>query len=1752
MLELSIADVDVGHETFFQTTLTRVFTRESVSRAWRAPPSHHHHAASARARASRVGKMAVAMSVDYGPANAAATPGDGDRAELGAAEAAGAVFAILNCLLQQTPLPGRAGEPATASAAADAVAALGCASGAVVSGLWAAHGARGKNVPPEGAAAFSECVRALTAPRASAGGAGVALLEKEDALVAMGPEAYEEVLGAAGSNAAKLEKTLRTRYFYTISSFNLFREANEGYAKLLCLLGDGKALNDMEEDAAFARAVVDQIHALMGHFSLDIGKVCEIALAACCARVCSTQGPCRLPPLFSTLLDAFEPDCVAIMTGQLLALNYPPVAAAPDAENDSAAGRTPGADARSGAVLQLVATLLTERRVKLEDVWSDLYPTNAELREKEAAHHIKLQALSINKSSLLPPSNPLPSRAAPFRRGPSDRDMFTAHEVCEDGPYAGMHGGELQKVALVELLVMHGRCYDVLAMVQALSGDKLGAVDLAAHPPIAKALCGILRIVLGPAVLLARDEMRLEGMETLDPEGDAQRRSEAADLAKLGGLMSGFLEPIPTRNALLDDTDERSRVVVALLELLGPHARRSPELAQDLCLLLDVPAARDNAMAEAIVQLSLLPTLVLTQSHCVLAAKIWAVISPWRHEKRWRLYRYLEEDLPALYPITKLFGDRAAHEFKQNMKRMTVENAESLSCVVASLSHSQPVPVINALMQHLCAYPVDDSIILGMVSFCGSNSDLTNDVTIYMFLHRMADSDRKRIKDDGLNATQWFSNSSEFLSVFIRRVSPLVEGERLQINGVVHFLMKEIGVKRNVMASVMLSDILGGVAGVPTISILSERQVLAQAGGPALIDATSGAFATVGLDTSPSGKLLNTRLSMDVAAAVVSLRDAFLSTGMSADLGIAIGKLASQNLADKNFHLKQLKAVSYLKDRMGLLLSQYAAFLSLPVSDADSGDVTTTLGDDLLAIGIAPLVMEFKLQLDTAFVLLRPIVDYLQIFPSASEDPSGDVAMATADENGPSKMILPVSDIVKQFDVARKPEDTQLLSTELELSFWSLSDGDLHVPSEAYDTEIKRLGLSIRAWEAALGAERKPRHNAEMSQRSRTLEAELLKMKDIVKALEAEKITRTRRQKTVSARLALRKEMFAPSGSKGDRDVAFMRSSVLFFLQHCILPRCSISGVDAAFCGRFPVKVMTMGMQVFDMAVYFELLLEALPNKILSSSETEAEHVSALLRDTLETLDRWRLHKGTIPGVGFLSAKKPADATKQVPMDRREYLDWLRNRHERLAKSFAHVVKFQPEYLMLRNTLGALTRVIEVFPSINEHWSLLSDCVGKLQTHSKLEDIKLYAKMLTARLGKRKTHVLPDHVFRMNVSDKSSATKAVLPSKSLPPPPPPPGRRGDRDNLPTDATRNVSGKRPRSPMPGDQVQASQSKSLKRTDEHGPPSRAPPVDAMPVDSGPRAPIVKSDSGDRGSAGSPRDRDGKTSRDQGRDMRPRPRKDRPRDESGRGGRRDKRDRHGDGDDGRDRNQEVQRDRSERTRDRGSGRDRPRTADRDRDRDADHPRDHRETARDRDRERARDIASRPRGFDAASRAGPNRINNGGHFHNEYRGFSSKQSPREDPPAHNPAASAGNFRGRGGRGGGSANAGAGMARGVWKTADNDLRDSRQQSQSHHGGPPHDMPRNADNVYNPRQLQPPTDGRRDGAQPGPRRSPPGEMGSHGGGGNFGREGMAPRDRPVDSHHEGSRDYEGGRGGGRGNMQGSGRHPQKHRPHTRR
>lgn len=1301
------------------------------------------------------------------------------------------VFRSLECLMRGTPFCGE-DTVATVPRTIQEIATVGASSEQIASAVWMAlkvarvlstaeeeGGATRSSEPTSSAIGnVAAVVWGLTSDSKLLTGSDlIEMLDESEVALLMRERQNDQ----AALRVPLSEKRFRTRAFFSQTNFNLMREESEGFAKLVCLLGDTGRLRSNECNEAFIASVTAHVHALIGKFQLESNKIIEIVLAACCKRIESDPAArntlCRggFPLLYRSLLDIFSREKVAEMTCHVLAmyraLDRGDSESAPDDQKEMSIPKSPARHALSQktpqSLLVLLATFVREDRLPLASVWPRLDPEHQYLVQLHEDFMTELDAICASKSNFNIGAGGHSMASQPqneARSGSgSDRDIFARFPICERGPYGAR---DLQKIELLLIMLENARWTDVLEFMRLMSEDGK-CVDVASHPPIAHALGKLIHLAIGPAVIHAKN------LDDVDSESLQDVRNFAKHLDQLGGAEMGFVQSIPTQDVFFNDADVRAQVVMNLLVLLGPHVRRFPELFQDLCTLLDDDRYARCRVADTLVREVLMPGLFLSQSNPVIPECLWSVLCRWDYRARWSLYSKVREDVPLMYPVARLSANRASHEVKQVMKRLTVDNAMQFCSTVAKITHGQALSVFDSLLGIVCGYPADQSSIVPSVDVCSTVSSLAHDMLVFTLIDKLSNDLRSKLKEDGVNSSQWFANLSLYFATFLRK-SRAADQVRPCLEPVMHFLFRQIVQKRDPMASILVSDILLCLAGIPIITIVSDKQIRAQSGGPALSNAACGSLANLGQDTSHSGATFDTRLDQEIVDACSELRHALLSCELSAQLPIGVAQLVCNVLHDENVSDEQLKLYSGLVDRVLQCQQQLASFFALPVSKS--------LRESFRKVGAAPLMRDYGLAASSVFLFLRPEIDFLDVFPGKSEFHNGNPGPGTHDATSVSSQ-LPADVNASQgvqvqvnssqtfkhsiFELSQvlTSSVTEHISVELYVAFWILELGDLIVPLDLYKAESARLTAAMAA------SDRERNHYLEtpdlenpdkLDERRKWQQAEVKRIHEAVQDLNQEMNAKSKRQQNIYQRLQQwRKSLLPACMQRSKTTIPNAKSVVSMFLGECVLPRCGMSGTDAIFCSRFPLVLMELGIDAFDISTYFSMLMLAIPARLLAATEGEALYVSSLLRETLETLDRWRLHSeqfdreaGNRFSCHFTTFDE--DGSRRV-MNHKEYCDWLFTIHDGLTNSFMYAL-MKTEYLMLRNSLEALSRILHVFPKVIDHAKVLGERIEDLHKSTSMEDVRMSALALHGRIGICRSKALPQHVFRLRPASKPGSS----------------------------------------------------------------------------------------------------------------------------------------------------------------------------------------------------------------------------------------------------------------------------------------------------------------------------------------------------------------------------------------------------------
>eukprot|EP00178_Gracilaria_changii_P000441 TRINITY_DN1052_c0_g1_i1.p1 TRINITY_DN1052_c0_g1~~TRINITY_DN1052_c0_g1_i1.p1 ORF type:complete len:1760 (-),score=301.38 TRINITY_DN1052_c0_g1_i1:411-5690(-) len=1176
-----------------------------------------------------------------------------------------------------------------------------------------------------------------------------------DALVSAGALSHQVLLDALDQEALLIldpqakhafeEKRARTRMWFTQTRYHLFREESEGYAKIISLLYDCIRKPDLMR----IEAAVSMCMQLISRFNLTFNKVTELVIGAAAeymdpllSKSASMPIDHRLPSHLSCLLAAFPNNHISTVVGAMLQLFHAP----PKPKTPTANAAEPNASETEqptpAALLATVAVLIREGYMTVADVWGYMSPMDNQLfdnRFVEFESH--LLELSREVSSVKLGKRDAANerlKVAANGHGASDRDMFSKYSFVDAGPLPRFVS---QKLQFINMLVGLGRWDDAMCAILLLQVGHV-QVDIAAHPDMAHTLTSLAEVLLQPL------------FHKTHPSLYHHAESVTEALHQLGGRENRCPVPLDTVEQLVSaDPDGPGAVVRQILTVLGPHARHSPRLLFALCRVL---RGRREKEAIDIMREVILPAFSLLQSNTGLANAIWDVLKELPHTTRWKLYGYLQDDVTKTCAVYKVVAERASYEMKYILKRLTVDNAGSFLTSVAKLTTGQALPAFNATLDRVQGYPADTVTISPVIEACRNCTNLAIDMLLYLLLDRMANSEKNRLKEDGVNTAQWYATLSLFLGIGLRKLPVTSQ----QIDAVLGFLFTKLVIYEEALLMTALSDIIRCVSDIEMDINITTRQAKAKGGARYLQDVVSGVWGGLQPDPQLVGKTIDFKTERERRISTLALQKAFERSGLHGPIAMVLGQFIKSTIYQEDVRSMPVKLGANIVDMARTTLTQLCKFLDFsPVGVREPVLDRKKLRQPLYSIGMTRMITELNIPTSAAVEMMGLGLSFLVDEDSgknAGEDKSKSKAKPAGLGNK-DKSSERVDDMDVEATVDRNEPDAfefatvisertkGALSPHLIRSFWTLRLNELSVPVDLYETEAKRLKAIKVTWEKQVDIFR--RHVHVDMDRLNKADMELRRIREYTEQLQEEREVLLRRKSRVRDLLSTNKSKFSTTLSLNDG----ARATVIAFIQECVLPKCKISAPDAIFCARFVEALLELDVPAMVYTEYFEIFLQIVPLILRGCSENEALGLSVLVREVLGTLERWRSNRKTFEaqasGKKTNGFQEASDGDHKKPMRHERFCQWLFDIHDRLTNGL-FVVLQSNEYLHQRNSLSLLASVIEIYPKVVEHASKIEVQIKEL-AQSKLEDLRLVSNGVLARLQAGKAKRLPKHVFTL-------------------------------------------------------------------------------------------------------------------------------------------------------------------------------------------------------------------------------------------------------------------------------------------------------------------------------------------------------------------------------------------------------------------
>ncbi|KAJ6762448.1 THO COMPLEX SUBUNIT 2, partial [Salix koriyanagi] len=1081
------------------------------------------------------------------------------------------------------------------------------------------------------------------------------------------------------------EVRLNTRLLYQQTKFNLLREESEGYAKLVTLLHRGS--EDTTENTS--AVTIGIIKSLIGHFDLDPNRVFDIVLE--CFELQPDSN------VFLELIPIFPKSHASQILGfkfqyyQRIELN----------------SHVPF------GLYKLTALLVKEEFIDLDSICAHLLPKDDEVFEHYNTFSAKRldEANKIGKINLAATGKDLMDDE---KQGDVTVDLFAALDM--EAEAVAQRFSELENNQTLGLLTGF-LSVDDWNHAHILF-ERLSPLNPVAHTQICNGLLRLIEKSVSSAYNIIR-QTRVRrsvspGIASIDAMGVTSSSGHVSfiDLPKEFFQMLVTVGPYLYRDTLL--LHKVCRVLrgyyMSALELVdsGDGAVNGELLIPGKRVhRLHLREARSRV--EEALGACLLPSLQLVPANPAVGQEIWEVMNLLPYEVRYRLYGEWEKD-DERNPVVLAARQTAKLDTRRILKRLAKENLKPLGRMVAKLAHANPMTVLRTIVHQIESYRDMISPVVDAFKYL---TQLEYDILEHVVIERLAQGGRDKLKDDGLNLSDWLQSLASFWGHLCKKYPSM------ELRGLFQYLGNQLK-KGQGIELVVLQELVQQMANVQYTENLTEEQLDAMAGSETLrYQATS--FGV-------------TRNNKALFKSANRLRDSLLPKD-EPKLAIPLLLLIAQHrsVVVINADAPYIKMVSEQFDRCHGTLLQYVEFLCSVVTPPSAYAQLIPSLDDLVHM--------YHLDPEAAFFIYRPVMRLfkcagsLDVFwpldniktvtntsailePEAMEY-SGRLIL---DLGSPHKSVI-WSDLLETVKTMLPSKAWNSLSPDLYATFWGLTLYDLYVPRNRYESEIAKQHAALKALEeisdnSSSAITKRKKEKERIQESLDRLTRELCKHEDNVSS--------------VRRRLSCEKDKWLTSCP----DTLKINME---FLQRCIFPRCTFSMPDAVYCAMFVHTLHSLGTPFFNTVNHVDVLIcKTLQPMICCCTEYEVGRLGRFLYETLKIAYYWKSDEsiyehecGNMPGFAVYY-RFPNSQRVTYGQFIKVHWKWS----QRMSRLLIQCLE-SSEYMEIRNALILMTKISGVFPVTKRSGINLEKRVTRIRSDER-EDLKVLATGVAAALAARK------------------------------------------------------------------------------------------------------------------------------------------------------------------------------------------------------------------------------------------------------------------------------------------------------------------------------------------------------------------------------------------------------------------------------
>lgn len=761
----------------------------------------------------------------------------------------------------------------------------------------------------------------------------------------------------------------------------------------------------------------------------------------------------------------------------------------------------------------------------------------------------------------------------------------------------------------------------------------------------------------------------------------------------------------------IENMNEFRTKIMPMILTFGPYLYRDPMLMTKLLRIIrSALQANFNDFRYEIINLlnvTILPSFSLIESNSALGEELWSLMRLFPYNERFLLYNIwkVEPTNPLLIKM-KCFTMR---RIKYIMKRISKDkdSIKQSGRSIGKLSHSNPTFLFEYMLGQIQSY---DNLIGPVVDSLKYLSSVSYDVLLFCVIEALSNPSREHSKHEGTSISPWLLSLANFCGSAIKKY-------QIELPGLLQFVANQLKLGK-CLDLLILKEIVQKMTGIETSEEMTNEQIEALSGGE-LLRTEGGSFNQI----------------RNIKKSTLRLKEALLENNLAMPLCILMAQ--QRNCIVFQSENTHLKLIGKLYDQCQETLVQYGNFLSNSLTIDDYKRRLPSLKE---------LLLEYHLSPDVTFFLMRPMIshDITSVFEELVAQRTGEKSKQVLFEcfNQASEMVL--NPMVESIKPALSSQVSIDLNARFFISFWTLTMYDLQVPEKSYLRERNKINQQIQILEDSkdmvISKKRKEKDRLISIITKLTNEAQQQNehVTKVMHRLENEK-----------------KHWFESNVNKIDVTTNF--------LQHCLIPRCKFTALDALYCARFVHFLHCLKTPNFSTLICLDRIFGDISNTMSSCTENEANHYGRFLCAILVIVMRW--HKD-IKVFEVECAKYPGFVTKfcekdPVHIDYESYRHVCHKWHYRLTKAFILCLD-SGDYIQIRNSLIVLTKLLPHFPVMISFAQAIERRLEKIRTEEKEKrpDLFVLATGYSGQLKSRKGTFIPESEFHEKESKKMQSSNS--------------------------------------------------------------------------------------------------------------------------------------------------------------------------------------------------------------------------------------------------------------------------------------------------------------------------------------------------------------------------------------------------------